>query len=265
MTSTDIYRVLSSVPHNSHYLFRYIKIVNRLKTQQIDNLVYTELHHICPKASDLFPNVKNLQENPWNALEVTPRQHFLLHWLLWKCFGKSQTNAFFWMNHCDNRGLRGTIRKLSGRSYEVLKQNQNSNMKLWHANEIPDDKRLRSKRISEAKSGILFSEEHKRQLSIAQTGLKRTPEHLAAISKANTGKKRSKEFCIRTSQRMKEIRCYKNYLGECIFLNKNDPRVLSGEYIGNASKPKFFRNEFSEIISVLRNDPRVLSGEYKLV
>jgi hypothetical protein len=45
-----------------------------------------ERHHICPKAKDMFPEYSSFRENPWNFVCLTPRQHFIAHLILWKCF-----------------------------------------------------------------------------------------------------------------------------------------------------------------------------------
>lgn len=277
MTSTDIYRVLSSVPHNSHYLLRYIKVVESLRQQTLEQNIYTETHHICPKAPDMFPHLGDLRYNSWNALKVTYRQHFLLHRLLWKCFGGSQTTAFLFMNNTNYEDRQ--YRKLTGQSYNKLKQDRLSALvgtsltqihrdrisqetRLHFANESIESKQSRAENIAKAKLGVSLTDEHKKKLSAAQTGLKRTPEHIAAIIKANTGKKRDSTYCESLSTRMKNTGCYKDHLGNSIRISSNDLRVLSGEYIGNASKPKNFSNINGETIYVLRNDPRVLSGEY---
>ena len=96
MTSTDIYTILSSKPHNIHYLKRYIKFIDWCKEQNktLDCTVYTEEHHIAPKAKDLFPEYSEFNHaHTWNKAALTNRQHIIAHVMLWKTFKGSQTQA----------------------------------------------------------------------------------------------------------------------------------------------------------------------------
>lgn len=105
----DIYFILTSKPHNSHYLRRYYKfIINcREKNKSLDKNTYTEIHHICPKAKDLFPEYKNFKIFKWNEIKLTARQHIIAHLILWKTYGKSQAQAL----HCmlDNFNSKNNI------------------------------------------------------------------------------------------------------------------------------------------------------------
>lgn len=75
----NIYTILSSKEHNSHNLNRYIKFIESLKNQKISEDEYTESHHICPKAKDMFPEYKCLKTHAWNKIILTARQHFIAH------------------------------------------------------------------------------------------------------------------------------------------------------------------------------------------
>ena len=97
----DIYNILLSRPHNKFYLDRYIKFINycsKHNSEKSDKqLGYCENHHILPKAKDLFPEYKSFEQNPWNCVKLTTRQHFICHYFLYKCFGNSQCFAFLSM------------------------------------------------------------------------------------------------------------------------------------------------------------------------
>lgn len=99
MSNLDIYAILSSKPHNKHYLDRYFNFILAYgqANSSLPYDVYTEKHHICPKAKDLFPEYKSFRECPWNKVILTARQHFIAHWMLWKAYGGSQTQAFWLM------------------------------------------------------------------------------------------------------------------------------------------------------------------------
>lgn len=93
MNSINIYQILSSKPHNPHYLKRYYKFIlacsqaNSLKSKE--ELGYTEKHHICPKAKDLFPEYESFSKFKWNISILTRPQHLVAHHILYKCFGGS--------------------------------------------------------------------------------------------------------------------------------------------------------------------------------
>lgn len=95
MTSIDIYTILSSKPHNPHYLKRYHRFIKYCLNSNpvLSNDTYTEIHHICPKAKDLFPEYTNLKTYSWNSIKLTARQHIVAHVILWKCYGGSQSRA----------------------------------------------------------------------------------------------------------------------------------------------------------------------------
>jgi hypothetical protein len=89
---TKIFEILSTKPHNPHYLKRYIKFIKHCQTR-VSNETYFETHHIAPRASDLFPELDN---DPANYASLTAREHILAHVILWKTYGGSQATAL----HC---------------------------------------------------------------------------------------------------------------------------------------------------------------------
>jgi hypothetical protein len=92
MTNNDIYAILTSKPHNSHYLNRYFKFI--LWCQQNPTFEeYTENHHICPKADDLFSEYASFKDYSWNCVTLSNKQHFIAHVMLWKAYGGSQATA----------------------------------------------------------------------------------------------------------------------------------------------------------------------------
>lgn len=121
MTSTDIYAILESKPHNPHYLKRYWKFI-----QSCDTIAgYSEKHHICPKAKDLFPEYASFKEHAWNGIRLTARQHFIAHWMLWKAYKSYSTNkAFLWMCNCIDKENSDTKRiniRITSTTYEKAK------------------------------------------------------------------------------------------------------------------------------------------------
>jgi hypothetical protein len=103
MSSETIYSILSSKPHNPHYLNRYWKFIQYCQKHNLSSIDNTPLeeHHVCPKAKDLFPEYSSFKKNEWNLITLTCRQHILAHVLLWKTYGGSQTFA---LDYMINRG-----------------------------------------------------------------------------------------------------------------------------------------------------------------
>lgn len=85
---------LEAFPHNKLYLERYCKLMEYCRQQNfdIDSSIYTEKHHILPKS--MFPEYKSLFKHKWNCIVLTPRQHYLAHWMLAKCFSGGMWLAF---------------------------------------------------------------------------------------------------------------------------------------------------------------------------
>lgn len=96
-----IYDILASKPHNPHYLRRYYNFILECKSEG-----RTEDHHICPKAKDLFPEYASFIDHPWNRKQLSVRQHYVAHMLLWKAYGGSQTYAFHLMHTGNSRQER---------------------------------------------------------------------------------------------------------------------------------------------------------------
>lgn len=96
----DIYTILSSKPHNIHYLNRYISFIQQCQLKNDRYEGYIEKHHICPKAKDMFPEYACFKKYSWNCANLTARQHFIAHMILWKVYNnESMTRAFLMMSN----------------------------------------------------------------------------------------------------------------------------------------------------------------------
>lgn len=122
-TYSELYNILSTKKHNPHYLKRYIRFILGCKAKN-EGLTkkdcYLEAHHICPKADDLFPEYKSFRDYPWNKILLTGRQHFDSHWILWKCYGGSQVDAFWRFSHKQSFN-KESYEKILPKVYESLK------------------------------------------------------------------------------------------------------------------------------------------------
>ena len=120
MSSVDIYSILSSKPHNPHYLNRYWKFICACSSisQHINDF---EVHHICPKSADLFPEYASFSLYPWNAIRLSKRCHFIAHWLLAKTYGGCQTYAFWAMANKQSSASSPRNYMVSSRVYSIAK------------------------------------------------------------------------------------------------------------------------------------------------
>lgn len=154
MSAENIYTTLSSKPHNPHYLKRYIKFIESCEP----TTEYTERHHICPKAKDLFPEYASFKEHPWNVKRLTARQHFIAHKMLRKIYGGSQTHALWQMIISSSKTCQRDSYNCTSRLYETVR--------VEHAKLISEDKE-RSAKISKSLRGVPKSEEQKAKQSAA--------------------------------------------------------------------------------------------------
>lgn len=112
----NIYSILTSKPHNPHYLNRYITFIKQCQQKNTGYDGYVEKHHICPKAKDMFPEYACFKNNPWNCAILTARQHFIAHVILWKVYkdNYSVVSALWAMKHKNETTV-------NSRMYEKLK------------------------------------------------------------------------------------------------------------------------------------------------
>ena len=90
----DIYAILASKPHNPHYLKRYVDFIEGCQKVNEGFEGYTEKHHICPKAKDMFPEYASFKLFPWNCAILTARQHLIAHLILVKVYPDFRSQKF---------------------------------------------------------------------------------------------------------------------------------------------------------------------------
>lgn len=180
---------------------------------------YTETHHILPRALGGLDSADNL-------VKLTPREHFIAHWLLWKIYKNTQYEikmmyAFNMMRankyasrYYNSRGFdavkkaviitqrgkplsesrREKIRISStGRKHtEETRKKMRDAQKLAAANRKPVSDETR-KKMSETRRGKKYSAEHCQNISKSKTGKLHSEERKLINSAAQKGKKLSDE------------------------------------------------------------------------
>ena len=178
----NIYSILSSIPHNPHYLERYINFIEGCKQKNIDIEGYVERHHICPKS--LFPEYEKFSEHSWNGIHLTARQHFIAHWILWKALPKSNIFFAFW-SMCNGWNTKNKKQKISSKIYEKLKTDFSAQISIRHSgkNNPMYGKKHSPETIQKLKEkhhrlsgkdhscyGKHHTEETRRKMSVSQSG-----------------------------------------------------------------------------------------------
>jgi len=110
----NIELILRSKHGNEHYIKRYIRFLTT-RNSNVHEIQTKVRHHICPKANDLFPEYSSFEENSWNMILLTEREHFIAHMILWKAFGGSMTRAFHMMSNFKSNRIK------SSKIYESLR------------------------------------------------------------------------------------------------------------------------------------------------
>lgn len=133
----------------------YEQIIARAVSRELPKDMYVEKHHIIPRSLGGSNSKTNL------AI-LTPREHFICHWLLIKFLPQGEFRGkMFWALRCMYRKNDTQERyenKITSRVYESIK---------------PEISRLHLERIT----GRVPTESHRKKMSAALTGRKQTKEH----------------------------------------------------------------------------------------
>lgn len=238
----DIYWILSSKPHNPHYLNRYITFVLRCQQKNVGYYGYVEKHHICPKAKDMFPEYESFSVHEWNKAELTPRQHFISHMLLWKAYPNilSVVYAAYSMRNYQDRRIHSKL-------YENLKtefvQSQTYKSHEWHSKMSTEEKYILRRKISNSCKNLVQSKMKNESVT-------------KRITKDDFDK--NQNYVGHT----KGMTTVKDSNGKFYFVSVTDDRIKSGELVG-VNKGNKLTKEVREKISK-SGKGRKLSEETKI-
>jgi len=195
--------IMGKLIKNKYYRWYYQIIDSARKRSRPDG--YYEKHHIIPRCM-------GGNNEWWNIVNLTYREHYLAHWLLTKITEgeilKKMNYALVRMGQCNPR----QIREISSRWYERSKQAaRDANIGRKPSEET-------RKRISLAGKGHKRNlgrkptEEHKMKIGLKSKGRKHTDEAKKKMSIASKGNKRwlGKNH---TTETKKKLSGYKNALG----------------------------------------------------
>lgn len=154
---------------NQHYHKRYNNFIDSLRNQEV--VGYVERHHIIPKSLGGTNSKANL-------IKLTPRQHYIAYWMLWKIYGGSMTRAFFLMSHEDRK------HKINSKTYGLVRAKYSEQVKEQMAKKpnIPAFTLEHREKLRQAKLGTTLSAETRKKVGDAQRGRKLSDETKQKIS-----------------------------------------------------------------------------------
>jgi hypothetical protein len=151
----------------------------RRERNKISGAIY-ENHHIMPKSL-------GGSDDQSNMILLTPREHYIAHWLLWRIYrNKEMAFAFYCMIKMNKR----TENITSSRAYEEAKSARREfiieNNKKYHTGKkiSEKDKELTSQRFK----NIPKSEEHRKKISDSNKGKPKSDQHREKLSLSLMGK-----------------------------------------------------------------------------
>jgi hypothetical protein len=232
---------------NLHYLSRYISIITKFKNRDLVKKEHPGFHrhHIVPRCLS-GTNEKS------NIVVLSPREHFIVHHLLWKAFPQTGLTSAF-------RGMVGGFKhyhgnKITSRVYEQLcldnsyirkgqKSSEETRKKISEAkkgkkhseehirknsesHKVENLSEETRKKMSDAKKGRVVSEETRRNMSESQKGKKLSEETKLKISESQKGRKKSEDHKLKISEAM-----------------KNKPKTI---WVCNSSESRMIQKEFLE-------------------
>lgn len=258
-----------------NYQKHYDALIYKANVRILDKKIRVEKHHIIPRSLGGTNNASNL-------VNLTLREHYTAHHLLWKIYKNQQMTCAFWrMSHINKNNklvrinsityetireeiaLLTSLRMKTPEMVEYYKQfaenraigvraymKETRKGKTWeeiYGKEIAE--KMRGD-ISNANKGKVLTQSHKENIRKGNTGKLLTNETKNKISAANTGKIRTAE----TKKRLSE-----SHLGKTI--SDEHKRKISESTIGknkteetkkkmsDAKKGKIFSDEHKKKLS----------------
>ena len=229
--------------NNQKYVQRYLKYIKYCASKNIgENLEYTERHHILPKGKNLYPEFANLRTHPWNSIILTPRQHYIAHWILSKIFIETKPlrsclNAFYQMSNSNSRYV---VREYTARQYARCREAMSIAMQIDNPMRDPEISNRAAKEMRkfyQTERGI----ERRKQMSDYRRGVDNISDeakkYLSELAKQQgLGKKKTAEQ-IRKQREAISIGTFHTPFGVFISVNsavhspENKERI-SGWFIG---------------------------------
>lgn len=159
----------------------YTNLIESRKNRILEESSSYEKHHIIPRSM-------GGSDEPGNLIHLTPREHFLAHWLLWRIYkNKQMAFAFFCMQKMNAPGQERKI--YSSKAYQEAKEARGKfiselNKRIKKGQNVSSETR---DKIREKHKGRKFTEAHKQKIHKSLSGKKKSETHKKKISEALKG------------------------------------------------------------------------------
>lgn len=236
----NVYDILLTIPHNAHYLTRYIKFIKycKINNKNLSDNTYFEKHHICPKAKDMFFEYQNLNHYPENRVDLTARQHYIAHLLLHKSYNTTSTLfSFVMMSRLYSSSKLFEKSKMSIRNMFIAKDKEN----IHHYIKNTDERYLTGELVSINKNKIVVRGSNNKIIQIENTDSAYLEGSFTHINKGKS--------------------VYKNEEGISKSLSIKHPDVLSGKVVGHTKGVAVMKDKNNNILAVSLEDERIKTGE----
>ena len=244
--------ILASVSHNPHYLNKYITFITNCQEKNENYSGYTERHHICPKAKDMFPEFTSFREFSWNCVRLTPRQHYIAHLLLCKTYPDVSSQAIALCLMINSRSITAhskTYNKLKIEASDFIKGKiyvKDINGKTLRVN-LTDSRYISGELIHINKGRLSVRDIYGNTMQVDNTDPRYLSGELVSVAKGKT--------IVRDSD------------GNTFQVDTTDPRFLSGELLhvtkGKISEKRTLTTEqVIEIRLALKNPMSVLTNDF---
>lgn len=131
----DIKQALCALEHSPEWVDRYVEFLASTTEPEEG---FGERHHILPRA--LFPEFRKFKDHPWNLIRLSPADHLLAHYYLYRAIPSTRTRFAF-------RMMVGT------KSMSLIEQGFNEAVVLEVAGTY-----------AESKASLVLTEEHKARI-----------------------------------------------------------------------------------------------------
>lgn len=145
---------------------RYMRLIQYAKQHPSEGRV--ERHHIVPRSMGGSNDKDNL-------VRLSPRLHFVAHWMLWKAYRNAKMANAFWTMACCNG------ERINSKTYNIVRA-------------------VAAKAIADMRRGKTISDKHKAIISARQSGRIVSEETRKKISEAGKGRKLSPDVCAKLSE-----------------------------------------------------------------
>lgn len=171
---------------------RYDRFIRERKLRVLPEHIVTEKHHILPRSMG-GTNSKD------NLIELSLREHYIAHLILWKEYGGKMAQAFHMMTSDPRFDVRLTSRQFA----EIKKDHSELVSERFKGREVSKETRDKISKARLGKNYGIVGKNHP-NYGVPQKPIEFTPEVRKKISDSLKGKKMSEEARKKMSQSAKK-------------------------------------------------------------